>query len=184
MPKEKNLGGKKAKGLARKLTSGSGSYSEHIRLSTCDLEQYAVVLKLLGNGMCHVITTEGKTMLAHIRNKFRGRSKRNNEIKVMGIVLVGMREWENPYKNCDVMEVYDDRATQQLRALPNVDISSLDKHIIDTSSSSSKTNNSAPNLDFTNDVPEQSLPAGPMDAGESNDAGGSWLEDDILVDDI
>jgi len=184
MPKEKNLGGKKAKGLARKLTSGFGSYSEQIRLSTCDLEQYAVILKLLGNGMCHVITTEGKTMLAHIRNKFRGRSKRNNEIKVMGIVLVGMREWENPYKNCDVMEVYDDRATQQLRALPNVDISSLDQHIIDTTSSSMKTSTGATNIEFTNDLPQQNLPIQPMNVGESNDAGGSWLEDDILVDDI
>jgi len=184
MPKEKNLGGKKAKGLARKLTSGSGSSSEHIRLSTCDLEQYAVVSRLLGNGMCHVITNEGKTLLAHIRNKFRGRSKRNNEIKVMGIVLVGMREWENPYKNCDVMEVYDDRATQQLRALPNVDISTLDQHIIDTTSSSIKASATATNIEFTNDVPHQSLPSEPMNAGESNDAGVSWLEDDILIDDI
>jgi hypothetical protein len=134
--------------------------------------------------MCHVITNEGKTLLAHIRNKFRGRSKRNNEIKVMGIVLVGMREWENPYKNCDVMEVYDDRATQQLRALPNVDISTLEQHIIDTTSSSMKTSAAATNIEFTNDVPHQSLPSELMNAGESNDAGGSWLEDDILVDDI
>jgi len=184
MPKEKNLGGKKAKGLARKLTSGSGSYSEHIRLSTSELEQYAVVLRLLGNGMCHVITNDGKTMLAHIRNKFRGRSKRNNEIKVMGIILVGMREWENPYKNCDVMEVYDDRATQQLRSLPNVDISVLDNHIIEATSSSSKTNTNSANVEFTNDVPQQMIPSEPMSTGDSNDMGGVWAEEEISFDDI
>jgi translation initiation factor IF-1 len=103
----KNNGGSKTKSQARKLVTG-GDRVGPIRMSTSDDEKYALVTKMLGNGMCYINTYDGLTLLCHIRNKFRGRSKRNNFIGMGSYVLIGMREWESTPKNCDLLEVYDD----------------------------------------------------------------------------
>ncbi len=99
-------GGNKSKGLARKHNNNHQERS--LRLSSCDLEVYGVVTKILGNGMFYVDTDEHKQLIGHIRNKFRGRSKRDNSIALASIVLIGFRDWEFPnFKNCDLLEVYD-----------------------------------------------------------------------------
>jgi hypothetical protein len=99
-------GGNKSKGLARKHNNNHQDKS--LRLSSCDLEVYGVVTKILGNGMFYVDTDEHKQLIGHIRNKFRGRSKRDNSIALASIVLIGFRDWEFPnFKNCDLLEVYD-----------------------------------------------------------------------------
>jgi hypothetical protein len=99
-------GGNKSKGLARKHNNNNQERS--LRLSSCDLEVYGVVTKILGNGMFYVDTDEHKQLIGHIRNKFRGRSKRDNSIALASIVLIGFRDWEFPnFKNCDLLEVYD-----------------------------------------------------------------------------
>lgn len=125
-------GGNKSKGIARKHITGSREGS--LRLSTCELEKYGVVIRVLGNGMFYVVTDlaceKQPQLLGHIRNKFRGRSKRDNTISLGSVVLVGLREWEDPnYKECDLLEVYDANDVRQLMKNPSIDLSELQKHI-------------------------------------------------------
>jgi translation initiation factor IF-1 len=114
----KNMtGGKGSKSFARKLLSTSRS--DFIRESTSPLEQYALVTKMLGNGMCYVSTVEHGQLLCHIRNKFSGRSKRSNFISIGSYVLVGLRDWETTIKNTDLLEVYDTVPSHLLSFFPS-----------------------------------------------------------------
>jgi initiation factor 1A len=115
-------GGNKAKGQARKFVSVKPR--DTLRFSTCELELYAKILKMLGNGMCHVLCSDGTTRLCHIRGKFSGRGKKDNFIKENNsVVLVGLREWEvnntnkTKMENCDLLEVYNDVEKERLRNL-------------------------------------------------------------------
>lgn len=117
-------GGKGAKGLARKLSSSNDNH--RLRVSVSDDEKYAFVKQMLGNGMCSVVTNDDISLICHIRSKFRGRSKRNNFVTKNSIVLVGIRDWENPSKNCDLLELYDDNDLIQLKKLPSINLSLFD----------------------------------------------------------
>jgi translation initiation factor IF-1 len=97
-------GGKGSKSLARKLTSGSAS--SHFPVPSNELESFALVTKMHGPS-CDVLFPDGSKLLCHIRNKFRGRSKRQNVIVIGNVVLIGLRDWESVRKNCDLMYVYD-----------------------------------------------------------------------------
>jgi translation initiation factor 1A len=116
----KNAGGNKTKGQARKFASGGGK-NDKLRLSEDVCEVYAMVEKLLGNGMCHVLCHDGITRLCHIRGKFRGRGKRDNTLENGTWILVGLREWdlekkdETKMQNCDLLEVYQDRDRIELK---------------------------------------------------------------------
>ena len=97
-------GGKGSKSLARKLTSGSAT--SHFPVPSNELESFALVTKMHGPS-CDVLLPDGTKLLCHIRNKFRGRSKRQNVIVISNIILVGFREWESTRKSCDLLYVYD-----------------------------------------------------------------------------
>jgi len=139
-------GGKGAKGLARKLSSSNDNH--RLRLSASDDEKYAFVKQMLGNGMCSVVTNDNLNLICHIRSKFRGRSKRNNFVTKNSILLVGIRDWENPYKNCDLLELYDDNDLIQLKKLPSLDLSLFDSFISINSSSFNDDD-----IVFSNDTP-------------------------------
>jgi len=120
-------GGSKTKGQARKFTSG-GQPKGKLRMSIDELEIYAQVTKMLGNGMCHVMCIDGETRLCHIRKKFRGRSRRDNSLTTGSWLLVGLREWElsstnktDKLNNCDVLEVYSENDKQNLKDNVNLD---------------------------------------------------------------
>jgi initiation factor 1A len=104
----KNDGGNKGKGLARKHVSSGGS-NKQLRVAVEDGERYAVVSKMLGNGMCYVRLLDGSTgdRLCIIRNKFKGRGKRDNILDSGSWVLIGMREWASKQDTCDLLEVYN-----------------------------------------------------------------------------
>ena len=120
-------GGCKAKSHARKFSSNYTSKSA-TRLSPCALEVYACVTKLFGQGRCLVHTVDDKELQCIIRNKFRGRSKRNNVVAVGTLLLIGLREWKGPdFHTCDVLEVYDQEDVNQLRAMPSTRVVGLDK---------------------------------------------------------
>lgn len=123
------LGGCKTKSQGRKFAN-SVSYRSALRLSTCNLEVYACVTKHYGQGRCCVKTVEDKELQCVIRNKFKGRSKRNNLLVIGSIVLVGLREWENTdnYKICDLLEVYDEEDQSKLRNIPGTKINMLDRY--------------------------------------------------------
>ena len=143
-------GGSGHKSQARKLVS-SGK-SNRIRLSENEFERYAYVTKMLGNGMCYVITDAGATLTCHIRGKFRSRNKKNNMVTPMSILLVGIRDWESEQKNCDMLELYDQEDVRQMRINPAVDLSKLDRHL--TSSVASlqiKQTQTTDELVFSND---------------------------------
>ena len=110
----KNDGGNKGKGLARKhVNAAKCGGSKQLRVATHEAERYAVVSKMLGNGMCYVRLLSGGTgvgsgdKLCIIRNKFKGRGKRDNILDSGSWVLVGMREWSSKQDTCDLLEVYN-----------------------------------------------------------------------------
>jgi len=116
-------GGTGAKSLARKneTTHDSGK----LRLPECDLEQFACVTKMLGNGMCEIYTNDNVRLIGHIRNSFRGKNKRHNLITPQSIVMVGLHEWEKIPKNCNIMVMYTSNQIEQIKNIPNINIDHL-----------------------------------------------------------
>jgi len=113
-------GGKSAKSLARKLTS---SVSSSYPVPTCEFEKIAIVTKIHGSS-CDVMFADDTKLLCHIRNKFRGRNKRQNVILLNSIILVGLRDWESTPKNCDLLFVYESSHLHNLSQsfmIPSID---------------------------------------------------------------
>ena len=123
-------GGRNAKKIGRKFT---GSNYNNNKLRAADpneeCEIYACVSKLLGNGMAHVVDTQGVTLMLHIRNKFRGRGKRDNAVNIGSVVLVGTRSFETKKEgklsNCDLLEVYNQSESKRLEEQSSNDFSSF-----------------------------------------------------------
>ena len=103
-----STGGCKSKKLARKLTTNFATKKEATRFSQNELEHYALVTKIYGNGRCQV-KTNNLVLSCVIRNKFKGRSKRGNVVTNGSYILIGLREWETTtgFKTCDLLEIYD-----------------------------------------------------------------------------
>lgn len=114
----KNYGGGKQKKQGRKFINAA-SRSNKLRYAQEEGEFYGCVQKLLGNGMAHVLSLKGITWLCIIRNKFRGRGKRGNELKIGTLVLVGDREWESKsdtkINKCDLLQVYSDSESKTIQ---------------------------------------------------------------------
>lgn len=111
-----NAGGNKGKGLARKHVNAAANKSG-LRVANDEAERYAVVSKMLGNGMCYVRLLGNGTsgdVLCIIRNKFKGRGKRDNILDSGSWVLVGLREWASKQDTCDLLEVYNDGERDRL----------------------------------------------------------------------
>jgi len=89
-----NKGGKRAKGMGRKYVGAPTQ--RKLRTATDDGEFYAAVTKMLGNAMVEVKGLDGKDRICVIRQKFRGRGKRDNTIVLGSWILIGDREWETP----------------------------------------------------------------------------------------
>jgi translation initiation factor 1A len=112
------FGGNKAKSQGRKFISVK---SKEIRKSKDEDEIYAQNIRTLGNGMCHVLCSDGITRLCHIRGKFRGRGKKDNLVKNNTWLLVGLREWDKSkeagtkMQDCDLLEVYNDEDKEELK---------------------------------------------------------------------
>jgi translation initiation factor IF-1 len=142
------FGGFKGKTFARKLSKPSSSL---VRLPQDDLELFGCVSKLLGNGRVIVHLLDGKDIQCVIRNKFRGRSKRNNLITIGSFVLIGLHDWEAPnFKNADILNVYSYDDVIYLKSLPNLNLSSLDSFLYNLNPSSSLGSDI---VSFSNDSP-------------------------------
>lgn len=115
-------GGTGTKGLARKHQSRGDS---RLRLPGDPLEQIACVTKMLGNGMCEIHTADNVRLIGHIGGKFRGKNKRNNLITVQSVVLIGLRDWERPVKNCDLLTIYEETHVEQLKSIPSVNMTNI-----------------------------------------------------------
>lgn len=127
----KNSGGNKCKKFGRKFMSAP--VNRNLRLVKDDDEQYACVTKMLGNNSCHVVDINNKQRYCVIRNKFSGRNKRNNMLRIGAWVMVGIRSWAGVNKtfhehDCDILEVYTDGEMSQLRDKVNVEWKVFDKY--------------------------------------------------------
>jgi initiation factor 1A len=143
-------GGTGTKGLARKhQTKTDGG---HLRLPECDLEQFGIVTKMLGNGMCEIYTNDNIRLIGHIRKKFRVKQKRHNMLTIQSIVLIGLREWENPFKNCDILTMYESDQTEQLRNIPGIKINRLLEAQLNATNVKSARES---NVRFTEDVDDE-----------------------------
>lgn len=150
-------GGTGTKGLARKHQRSARDGK--LITPSSELEQICCVTKMLGNGMCEVYTEDNTRLIAHIRNKFRGRQKRHNMINISNVVMVGLREWENPVKNCDIMEIYSDSQVEQIKNIPSIKIDNVMRLRIGTHGNVSKEHDDLA-LDFAEESEsiEESLP--------------------------
>ena len=119
MVKNKN-GGNKSKSFARKNENDNERGNDKIRFAVEDGEYYALVTKMFGNGMCAITTIHGLNLIAHIRKKFTGRSKRNHFISVNSFVLIGLRLWESTPKNCDILHVFSSSDISQFKFIPSL----------------------------------------------------------------
>jgi translation initiation factor IF-1 len=173
------FGGFKGKTFARKLSKPSSSL---VRLPQDDLELFGCVSRLLGNGRVIVHLLDGKDIQCVIRNKFRGRSKRNNLITIGSFVLIGLHDWEAPnFKNADILNVYSYDDVIYLKSLPNLNLSSLDSFLYNLNPSSSIGNEF---VSFSNDESSDTIVETSVD--DKKESGDMKEESDIVwnIDDI
>ena len=97
-------GGSKHKSAASKHAAHTPSRDP---TPSSPFERIASVEKILGNGMCTVITLEERplTLICHIRGKFRGKHKSRNIVSAKSLLLVGLRDWESSLTHCDLLAV-------------------------------------------------------------------------------
>lgn len=157
-------GGTGTKGLARKHQSRTDD--SRIRLPECDLELFGIVTKMLGNGMCEIHTNENVRLIGHIRNKFRGKQKRHNMLTVQSIVLIGLREWENPVKNCDILTMYESEQIEQLRNIPGIKINRLLEAQLDATNVKSARESSVRFTEEVDDEPDMLVPPQRVPTGD------------------
>tara|TARA_B100000674_G_scaffold137938_2_gene107619 strand:+ start:2051 stop:2581 length:531 start_codon:yes stop_codon:yes gene_type:complete len=142
----KNSGGNKSKRQGRKYVNAP--QQRNVRYIKEEGEAYAVVTKLFGGSNCEVMCMDGQVRHCIIRNKFRGRDKRDNTITNNVWVLVGIREWETrigkPQK-CDLLEVYSQNDKEKIKSNSDNDISHL------LSVSDDTTNNYDCDIEFVDD---------------------------------
>jgi translation initiation factor IF-1 len=120
------MGGNKSKKSARKLMNPVTT-NRKLRLAE-EGETYAVVIKLYGGPNCEVVTNDGVKRLCVIRNKFRGRDKRDNTIEAGVWILVGIREWEarsNKALKCDLLEVYNSGEKDKLKTMTSLNLAHI-----------------------------------------------------------
>ena len=109
-------GGNKAKKQGRK--HASVPQNRNTRFAKEDGEMYAVITKIFGGPNCEAMCNDGKTRMCVIRNKFRGRDKKDNTISNNTWVLVGLRDWEvvanGKLEKCDLLEVYRNNEKEKI----------------------------------------------------------------------
>lgn len=123
-----NTGGNKSKKFGRKHLS-TGNSNRALREVEDEDEMYAAVVKLFGHGRCEVMCNDGKIRDCVIRNKFRGRGKRDNMLNMGTWVMVGLRSWEvikeDKKETCDLLEVYSGGEKEKLKKISSVKLASL-----------------------------------------------------------
>ena len=65
------FGGNKAKSFARKNLSNNNNKNYNIIFPSHPLEHFAIVSKILGNGMCYVHNNTLDNIICHIRKKLK-----------------------------------------------------------------------------------------------------------------
>jgi initiation factor 1A len=152
----KNTGGNKTKGQARKFanTADNKYDNRNLRESTDELEIYAQVEKVLGNGMYNVMCLDQKNRLCHSAGKFKGRNKKDNFVSLGTWLLVGLREYESggsnkKLQNCDLLEVYTDIEKERLKTSTKTDWAAFIQNDDKNSFTSKKVSDSSEGYNFS-----------------------------------
>lgn len=116
-------GGNKAKSKARKDTSDESYQNNSIRLPENELEVLAFVNKCYGNGRFEITITDGSKISCVVRGKHKGKHRRNNLVAAGCLILVGLREWESPYKTSDLITTYSPFEVDTIKTIPGLNIS-------------------------------------------------------------
>lgn len=116
-------GGRNNRKQGKKYTQ-TNSNNRKLRLSKEDDEMYARVIKNYGGGIAEIICNDKKTRLLHIRKRFRGRNRRDNQINPGTMVLAGLRSWEvrNDAKKerADILYVYSSNQMVELKKVSEI----------------------------------------------------------------
>ena len=194
-------GGNRHKAFARKHAA-SGTASTRLRTSVDDAELYAVVTKMLGNGMFHCHCIDNVARLGHIRGKFSGRRKSSNWVSIGSWVLVGLREWDvggdkvtttsakAKYPECDLLELYDEASKERLMEVDRRDWNILKMNDVSRSSTKAGRTDDDDDIVFTTERDEEmdrlrdEMKSGNTEriAFRHDEAHGA--EDEINIDDI
>eukprot|EP00008_Paramoeba_atlantica_P014160 CAMPEP_0201481832 /NCGR_PEP_ID=MMETSP0151_2-20130828/6099_1 /ASSEMBLY_ACC=CAM_ASM_000257 /TAXON_ID=200890 /ORGANISM="Paramoeba atlantica, Strain 621/1 / CCAP 1560/9" /LENGTH=152 /DNA_ID=CAMNT_0047864213 /DNA_START=70 /DNA_END=528 /DNA_ORIENTATION=+ len=106
MPKNKGKGGKsKRKG---KNKNDEGDKRELMVKE--EGQEYAQVVKILGNCRVEAFCFDGQTRIAHVRGKFRKKVWINRD----DIILVGLRDYQD--SKCDVIHKFTAEEARRLKA--------------------------------------------------------------------
>lgn len=117
-------GGSKTKSKARKNMTGDSSAAP-VRYPDDELEFIAYVNKCFGDCRFEVILSNGEKTICVIRGKHKGRNRRDNCVVVGALVLVGLREWENPKTSSDLICIYSTFDIDIIRRNPALNLSLL-----------------------------------------------------------
>jgi translation initiation factor 1A len=104
MPKSKGKGGKN-----RRRGKNDNEEKRELEFKD-DGQEYAQVLRMLGNGRCDVQCFDGVKRLAHIRGKMR----KKVWVQISDIVLVGLRDFQDA--KCDIILKYNADEARNLKA--------------------------------------------------------------------
>ena len=113
-------GGSKHKKMASKFAKAP-TIRKTLRLvnprEPCEI--YARVINIYGGSNIGVICNDGVERLCIMRRKFRGRNKRDNQISLNKILLVGKRDWEvvapKKKEKVDLLYIYSEYQYEQLK---------------------------------------------------------------------
>jgi hypothetical protein len=82
------------------------------------------VIKINGGGTADIFCNDGILRLLVIRKKFRGRNKRDNQIKLHTVILAGIRNWEvvaaDKKPKTDLLYIYSNSQLPQLCKIANI----------------------------------------------------------------
>ena len=145
-------GGNKSKKQAR--SSGSSAPQQNIRKAKEEGEIYAAVTKIFGGPNCQVMCNDGVSRSCIIRNKFKTRGKRDNNITVGSWILVGIRDWEvrsDGTQKCDLLEVYSHSEKDKLKQIEVCDFKNLNT-VSDSIAENNKHHSSEEQMEFSSSV--------------------------------
>ena len=106
MGKNKSRGGKKHK---RGKANRSNDTKRDLELRD-DLQEYGLVVKLLGNCRCEIKCSDGVTRLGHIR----GKMKKRVWVNAGDIILASLRDYQD--SKCDIIVKYNPSEINKLKS--------------------------------------------------------------------
>lgn len=122
-------GGSKHKKMARKHVNASSSIPRKLREVKEKGEIYGRIVKVEGGSNFGVLCNDNVLRLLVVRKKFRGRNKRDNNLKIDTMVMVGLRDWEvrsgKKREKVDLLEVYNSNQIELIKKLKNINLEIL-----------------------------------------------------------